>query len=148
MNANLITKMIYKVLGLIEKTGSEEEKAIAKELVEKIMPKEKKSYNVFYTKDTTTYYKAPNGETYSIECQKDDKYNVFVGCALVYGQYVYGSKNKFNKYLKSFYGLEETEPVEKYALIKMYERFGRRENFEKFVENQFSPKTKFEELTK
>ncbi len=148
METKLITKMIYKVLGLIEKTGSEEEKAIAKELVEKVMPKKEKYHNTFYVDKTTTYYKAPNGKTYSIECQKDDKYNVFIGCALVYGQYVYGSRNKLNNYLKEFYGLADTKQIESFALIKMCERFGGRPKFENFVKEHFNPRDKFEELTK
>ena len=136
---NLIN-MIQKVVGLIEKVGSEEEKKIAKELVEKVIPTPTKYENIFYVNGKETFYKVSNKEIYSTTC-KEKKQDKYIGCAIVSGCAYYGSKNKFNKHLKEFYG-SDGKDTEKYALIDAYARFGGKPNFEKYVDDRFRPKTK------
>ena len=134
----LIESLIGKVVKLIDKVGSEEEKKIAHEMVDKVIPKPIKRENIFYVKGKETYYKAPNGETYSTTC-KEKKQDNYVGCAIVYGYYKYGSRTKFNTHLKDFYGCSEKE-IDKFAVIDTYQSFGGKVNFEKFVDERFRPK--------
>ena len=89
-------------------------------------------------KGKETYYKVSNKEIYSTTCneKKQDKY---VGCAIVYGYSRFGSKTKFNKHLKEFYGCDHKD-LEKYAIIYAYTQFGGKENFEKYINERFRPK--------
>lgn len=142
MKRDLILGLIQKVLKAIDKTGSEEEKSIAHELVDKVIPTPIKYKKIFYVQGKDTYFKVSNKEVYKTTCQekKADKY---IGCAIVNGYYAYGSKIQFNKHLKDFYGCNE-KTIEQYALIDAYQRFGGKENFEKFVDDRFRPKAKKE----
>lgn len=143
---SIIEEMIKKVLKLIDKTGSEEEKALAHEMVDKVLPKQVKHYDLFCVKGDTIMYKAPNGKTYETTC-KGDKFNVYVGCAITYGIYTYGSKTQFQKHLKAIYGTTENT-FDTYALFDVYNQFGGKDKFEEFVQKRFKPNGKLEELLK
>ena len=134
----LIENLIEKVVKLIDKTGSEEEKTLAHELVNKVVPTPTHYENIFYVKGNETFYKVSNKETYSTTC-KEKKQDNYVGCAIVYGYARFGSKTKFNKHLKEFYG-SNGKDTEKYAIIDAYTYFGGKEKFEKFVNERFRPK--------
>ena len=138
MTRDLILGLIQKVLNAIDKNGSEEEKAVAHELVDKVIPKPIKYKKIFYVQGKDTYFKVSNKEIYKTTCQ-EKKMDKYIGCAIVNGYYAYGSKIKFNNHLKDFYGCNEKN-IEQYALIDAYSRFGGKENFEKFVDDRFRPK--------
>ncbi len=138
----MIIGLIEKVLKAIDKIGSEEEKKLAHELVDKVIPTPTKYENIFYVQGNDTYYKVSNKEVYKTTCN-EKKFDKYVGCAIVNGYYHYGSKTQFNKHLKDFYGCDEKN-IEQYALIDAYSRFGGKETFEKFVDDRFRPKAKKE----
>ena len=142
MTKDLIISLIKKVVKAIDKGSNEEEKRIAHELVDQVIPKEEKLVNVFYQKGNTTYYKYSNLKEYSVEC-KEKKNDKYIGCSLVEGYFRYGSKTQYHKYLKEFYGCN-TKDIERYSLIDAYARFGGKANFEKFVDSAFRPKPQVE----
>lgn len=143
MPKDLILSLIKKVVKAIDNGTNEEEKRIAHELVDKVIPKEEKLVNVFYQKGKITYYKYSNLKEYSVEC-KEKKNDKYIGCSIVEGYFRYGSKTQYNKYLKEFYGCDAKE-IERYSLIDAYTRFGGKANFEKFVDGAFRPKVQVEE---
>lgn len=102
------------------------------------MPKEEKQVNVFYIKDKKTYYKFSNLKVYETTCN-EEKVDKYIGCSIVEGYHRYGSKTKYNKHLKEFYGCAPQE-IERCSLIDAYTRFGGKVNFEKFVDEHFRPK--------
>lgn len=134
----IIEGLIKKVVKAIDKLGTEEEKKLAHEMVDKVLPTPTHYENIFYVKGNETFFKVSNKETYSTTC-KEKKQDNYVGCAIVYGYHRFGSKTKFNKHLKEFYGCSPKE-IEKYAIIDAYTQFGGKEEFEKFVNERFRPK--------
>lgn len=137
-----LMKAIKKVVGAIDKGSNEEEKRIAHELTDDLFPQEEKFIGVFYQKDKITYYKYSNKKTYETTCNEKN-YNKYIGCSITEGYARYGSKTKYNKHLKEFYGCSH-ENLETYSLIDAYTRFGGKEKFEKFVDSKFFPKPKTE----
>ena len=138
MERKIILSLIKKVVKAIDNGTNEEEKRIAHELVDQVIPKEEKLVNVFYIKGKTTYYKFSNLKIYDTTC-KEKKVDKYIGCSLVEGYHRYGSKTQYNKHLKEFYGCAPQE-IERCSLIDAYTRFGGKANFEKFVNEHFRPK--------
>jgi len=138
MTSALILGLIKKVVKAIDNGSNEEEKRIAHELVDGLFPQEEKLVCVFYQKKNTTYFKYSNLKEYSVEC-KEKKNDKYIGCSIVEGYFEYGSKTRYNKHLKEFYGCDAKD-IEKYSLIDAYARFGGKEKFEKYVDGAFRPK--------
>ena len=140
-----ILSMIKQVVKAIDNGSNEEEKKIAHQLVDTFIPQKEKVFNIFYVKDKTIYYKYSNKKVYETTCN-EETFNKYIGCSLVEGYHRYGSKTKYHKHLKQFYGCE-TNDLEKYSLIDAYTRFGGKANFEKFVDKKYFPKTETTETT-
>ena len=65
---------------------------------------------------------------------KGDKFNKYIGSAFALGYWHFGSKTKFNKHLQEFYGCAPQD-MENCALMDMYNKYGGKAKFEKFVDD-------------
>ena len=157
LNVETIKGLIGKVVKQIEKSGNQEEIALAHSLVDAVIPKEPTEPILVYSKAKGyVKYKDMYGKEWTAKCQKDDKFDLYKGSAIALGRAYYHSNNKFYKKLKEDYGLVDKEFFETIALYWAYGKYYGKPNFEKMVDRlipnsckmQEQPKTEKTEETK
>ncbi len=149
LNVETIKGLIGKVVKQIEKSGNQEEIALAHSLVDAVIPKEPTEPILVYSKAKGyVKYKDRNGKEWVAKCQKDDKFDLYKGSAIALGRAYYHSNNKFYKTLKEDYGLVDKEFFETIALYWAYGKYYGKPNFEKMVDNLIPNSCKMQEQPK
>lgn len=135
---DLILGLIKRVIGRIEKSGTDTEKDVAsmvktelglveqqKERAPKLVVNEKRGYVTYADK---------YGHEFTSQCAEGDTFDKYVGASIALGRATVG-KNKFERFLAKNYNMTDKKMFETYAMIWACNTYGGKKAFIKVVDD-------------
>lgn len=134
----LILGLMKRVIGIIEKNGTDTEKEVASMVKTELglveQPKERKPKLVVNEKRGYVTYTDNYGHEFTSQCAKGDTFDKYVGASIALGRATVG-KNKFERFLTKNYNMTDKQMFETYAMIWACNTYGGKKAFIKMVDD-------------
>ncbi len=132
-----ILGLIKRVVGKIEKSGTDTEKEVASMVKTELglveQPKVRAPKLVVNEKRGYVTYADKYGHEFTSQCAEGDTFDKYVGASIALGRATVG-KNKFERFLAKNYNMTDKKMFETYAMIWACNTYGGKKAFIKMVD--------------